>query len=179
MPAALTSERMQQRIKVVNEVSDLVPVLRAVDSDLKLRIFHKLSEAWITADDVEQEFGKDGGKILAFFEKLKLVDSRWVAREGRRAPEKSFHTYYSTVNINTTAPLTEVSEILAVASMPEKDYGQLEKRIYDAIGEQGRFFSDVAEELKMSTTRLKGLIKRSDKLEFRGHRVERLNGQRA
>ncbi len=170
---------MQQRIKVVNEVSDLVPVLRAVDSPLKLALFKKLSESWVTAEDVEQEFGKEGEKVLGFFEKLKLVDSRWVSREGKRSPEKSFHTYYSTVNIHTTAPLTEVSEILSVASLADKDYARFEKEIYDLVGEQGRFFSDVAEELKMSTTRLKGLIKRSEKLEFRGHRVERLNGHRS
>ena len=107
------------------------------------------------------------------------MDSRWVSREGRKTPDKSFHSYYSTVNINTTAPLLEISEILSVASMPEKDYTRLEKEILDCVGEQGRFFSDVAEELKMSATRLKGLIKRSERLEFRGHRIERLNGGRA
>ncbi len=167
---------MQQRIKVVNEISDLVPVLRAVDSPLKLQLFQRLTETWLTLQDIEGEFGKEGVKVLGFFEKLKLVDSRWVSREGRKTPDKSFHSYYSTVNINTTAPLSEISEILSVASMAEKDYGRLEKQIYDCIGDQGRFFSDVAEELKMSATRLKGLIKRSEKLEFRGHRIERLNG---
>jgi predicted DNA-binding ArsR family transcriptional regulator len=169
---------MQQRIKVVNEISDLVPVLRAVDSELKLQLFQRLSETWVTVTDVERDFGKEGVKVLGFFEKLKLVDSRWVAREGRKTPEKSFHSYYSTVNINTTAPLSEISEVLSVASMPEKDYLRLEKRIYDAVGAQGRFFSDVAEELQMSPTRLKGLIKRSEKLEFRGHRIERFDGNR-
>lgn len=167
---------MQQRIKVVNEISDLVPVLRAVDSQLKLQLFQRLTETWLTLQDIEGEFGKEGAKVLGFFEKLKLVDSRWVSREGRKTPDKSFHSYYSTVNINTTAPLAEISEILSVASMAEKDYGRLEKQIFDCVGEQGRFFSDVAEELKMSATRLKGLIKRSEKLEFRGHRIERLNG---
>ncbi|MGB6501413.1 MAG: hypothetical protein WBG19_08455 [Thermoplasmata archaeon] len=31
----------------------------------------------------------------------------------------------------------------------------------------------MAEELSMSPTRLKGLVKRSEKLEYRGHRIER------
>ncbi|HKS59816.1 MAG TPA: ArsR family transcriptional regulator [Thermoplasmata archaeon] len=163
------------RIKVVNEISELVPILRAVDSPLKLRLLQKLAETWLTADDVTKEFGKDGAKTLAFFEKLKLVDTRWVAREGRKSPDKSYHTYYSTININTTAPLTEISEILSIASMGDKEYQKLEERIFDAVGAQGRFFSDVAEELGMSPTRLKGLVKRSDKLEYRGHRIERFN----
>jgi predicted DNA-binding ArsR family transcriptional regulator len=165
------------RIKVVNDMSELVPVLRAVDTPLKLRLVQRLAESWLTAEDIEREFGKDGTKALAFFEKLKLIDTRWVAREGRKTPDKSYHFYYSTININTTAPLGEVSEILSIASMNEKEYLKLEQRIFDAVGESGRFFSDVAEELGMTPTRLKGLVKRSDKLEYRGHRIERFNAR--
>lgn len=163
------------RIKVVNDISELVPVLRAVDTPVKLRLVQRLADAWLTTEDVDSEFGKEGLKALVFFEKLKLIDTRWVAREGRKSPDKSYHFYYSTININTTAPLQEVSEILAIASMPTKDYDKLEKRIFDAVGDAGRFFSDVAEELGMTPTRLKGLVKRSDKLEYRGHRIERFN----
>jgi predicted DNA-binding ArsR family transcriptional regulator len=163
------------RIKVVNDVSELVPLLRAVDSPLKLKLVQRLAEAWLTAQDVEREFGKEGAKALVFFEKLKLIDTRWVAREGRHQPDKSYHFYYSTINISTTAPLAEVSEILAIASMPDKEYTKLETRIFEAVGDGGRFFSDVAEELGMSPTRLKGLVRRSDKLEYRGHRIERFH----
>ncbi|MCI4351345.1 MAG: ArsR family transcriptional regulator [Thermoplasmata archaeon] len=165
------------RIKVVNDMSELVPVLRAVDTPVKLALVQRLAESWLTAQDIEKEYGKEGIKALQFFEKLKLIDTRWVAREGRKTPDKSFHFYYSTVNINTTAPLAEVSEILSIASMPDKDYAKFEHRIYEAVGETGRFFSDVAEELGMSPTRLKGLVKRSDKLEYRGHRIERFHAE--
>jgi predicted DNA-binding ArsR family transcriptional regulator len=163
------------RIKVVNDVSELVPILRAVDTPVKLKLVQRLAESWLTEEDVLREFGPDGAKALTFFEKLKLIDTRWVAREGRRTPDKSYHFYYSTININTTAPLQEVSEILAIASMSPREYEKLEKRIYDAVGDAGRFFSDVAEELGMTATRLKGLVKRSDKLEYRGHRIERFH----
>ncbi len=168
---------VMHRIKVVNDMSDLVPILRAVDSPLKLRLVQRLAENWLTQEDIEREFGKDGTRALAFFEKLKLIDTRWVAREGRKQPDKSYHFYYSTININTTSPLTEVSEILSIASMPAKEYEKLEQKIFEAVGTEGRFFSDVAEELGMSPTRLKGLVKRSDKLEYRGHRIERFTPQ--
>src|SRR5580692_9345627 len=166
---------MMHRIKVVNDMSELVPILRAVDSPVKLKLVQRLADTWLTGDDVEREFGKEGTKALQFFEKLKLIDTRWVAREGKRQPEKSYHFYYSTININTTAPLSEVSEILSIASMEDKEYAKLETKIFDAVGETGRFFSDVAEELGMTPTRLKGLVKRSDKLEYRGHRIERFH----
>ncbi len=163
------------RIKVVNDMSELVPILWAVDSPVKLKLVQRLGEAWLTEADVRTEFGAEGIRALQFFEKLKLIDTRWVAREGRRQPDKSYHFYYSTININTTAPLSEVSEILSIASMSDKEYSRLEKTIYDAVGDTGRFFSDVAEELEMSPTRLKALVRRSDKLEYRGHRIERFH----
>ncbi|MCI4365094.1 MAG: ArsR family transcriptional regulator [Thermoplasmata archaeon] len=165
------------RIKVVNDVSDLVPILRAVDSTLKLKLVQRLGESWLTLEDVEHEFGKEGVKTLAFFEKLRLIDTRWVAREGRKQPDKSYHFYYSTININTTSPLAEISEVLAIATMGLKDYTKLESKIHDAVGVEGRFFSDVAEELGMSPTRLKGLVKRSERLEYRGHRIERFQAE--
>jgi predicted DNA-binding ArsR family transcriptional regulator len=160
------------RIKVINDVSDLVPILRAVDSPLKLKLVTRLGESWLTVDDVQKEFGPEGVKTLAFFEKLRLIDTRWVAREGRKQPDKSYHFYYSTININTTSPLAEISEVLAIAMMSPKEYAKLEEKIRVAVGPEGRFFSDTAEELGMSPTRLKGLVKRSDKLEYRGHRIE-------
>jgi predicted DNA-binding ArsR family transcriptional regulator len=165
------------RIKVVNDVSDLVPILRAVDSPVKLKLVQRLGESWLTLDDVRTEFGKEGEKALAFFEKLRLIDTRWVAREGRRQPDKSYHFYYSTINVSTTSPLAEISEVLAIAMMPPKEYAKLEERIYEAVGADGRFFSDVAEELGMSPTRLKGIVKRSEKLEYRGHRIERFQAE--
>jgi len=161
------------RIKVVNDVSDLVPILRAVDSPVKLKLVQRLGESWLTLEDVVTEFGREGEKALAFFEKLRLIDTRWVAREGRKQPDKSYHFYYSTINISTTSPLQEISEVLAIAMMPPKEYTRLEEKIFAAVGPDGRFFSDVAEELGMSPTRLKGIVKRSEKLEYRGHRIER------
>ncbi len=165
------------RIKVINDVSDLVSILRAVDTPVKLKLVQRLGESWLTGEDVEREFGKEGLAALAVFEKLRLIDTRWVAREGRKQPEKSYHFYYSTININTTSPIAEASEVLAIAMMGAREYAKLEQKIYEAVGAEGRFFSDVAEELGMSPTRLKGLVKRSDKLEYRGHRIERFQAE--
>jgi predicted DNA-binding ArsR family transcriptional regulator len=162
------------RIKVINDISDLVPILRAVDSPVKLRLVQRLAETWLTVDDIEKEFGSDGARALASFEKMKLIDTRWVTREGRRQPVRSYHFYYSTINIAVTSPLAEISEVLAIAAMPPKEYEKLERRIFEAVGADGKFFSDVAEELGMTPTRLKSLVKRSEKLEYRGHRVERI-----
>ncbi len=160
------------RIKVVSDATDLVPVLRAVDSPLKVELLKRLSDDWMTEKQIADAFGKEGVEQLAFFEHLNLIDTRWQSGSSAQ-PEKSYHSYYSTVSVNASAPISEFYEILSIATMKSGDYADEEKRIIAAVGNEGsRFFSDVAQELGMSPTRLKGLVKRSEKLDYHGHRIE-------
>ena len=101
------------------------------------------------------------------------MDSRWVSGPPSKGTKKSYHTYYATVTINATATIPEFSEILSIATMDDKKYTREEKRIIESVGHEGsRFFSEVAEDLGMTPTRLKGLVKRSDRLDYHGHRIE-------
>jgi predicted DNA-binding ArsR family transcriptional regulator len=161
------------RIKVVNDVTDLVPVLRAVNSRAKLELFERLSKDWVTEREVEAEFGKGALKLLSYFDKMKLVDTRWVSGPPSKEPEKSYHTYYSTVAVNITATISEFSETLSIATMADKEYASEEKRVIEHVsGEGSKFFSEVADAVGISPTRLKGIVKRSDKLDYHGHRIE-------
>jgi predicted DNA-binding ArsR family transcriptional regulator len=56
--------------------------------------------------------------------------------------------------------------------MPEKEFCKVEKDLIDLIGDDGMFAGDVSEQRNLSMTMLKSLVKRSVKLEYRGHRVE-------
>jgi len=159
------------RIKVISEVSELVPILRAVDTDVKRKVFVKLSADWATADQIHKEFGKDGVEAVQFFEKMKLVESRW---QGDVPPKKAFHTYYTSFQVNATCPILEISDVLAAVTMPQKDFEKLEKKILAKVTEEGTYSGTLAEDLKMNQTFLKSLIRRSAKMEFRGQRVEKV-----
>ncbi|MEM4265278.1 MAG: ArsR family transcriptional regulator, partial [Thermoplasmata archaeon] len=67
----------------------------------------------------------------------------------------------------------EISDVLAAAVMDEKEFKKIEKKILDLVGDQGKFAGDVAEALGATFTMLKSLVKRSAKLEYRGHRIEK------
>lgn len=161
------------RIKVVSEPAELVPILRAVDTEAKREVFREVSTDWRTLAQIEQKFGADGAEALRFFEKMKLVETKWQTVPGQRAPEKAYHAFYSQFHINATIPVIEVSEVLYVAMMPEERYAPIETRIYDMAGEEGRFSGDIADALKASQTTLRALVKRSHRLDFRGHRIVR------
>ena len=160
-----------KRIKVINEPTELVPMLRSLDSPIKREVFNAVSKEWVTLNDIEDKFGKEGKEALEFFEKMKLVETMWQTTDNN-TQEKAYHTYYMSFHINTSCPIQEISEILAVAVMPNKEFNKVEKAIMDLIGNDGMFAGDVSEQKELSMTMLKSLVKRSTKLEYRGHRVE-------
>ena len=159
------------RIKVINEPSELVPMLRSVDTPVKRDVLKEVTLEWRTAEEIEKKFGPEGKDAIIFFEKMKLVESRWLSTNGNY-PEKSFHTYYTSFHINAQWPVYEISDVLAAAMMSEDEYAEIEKRILDEVGTEGRFSGDVAEALGMTSTMLKSLVRRSVKMDFRGHRIE-------
>ncbi len=161
------------RIKVINEPSELVPMLRAVDTKVKREVLKEVTLEWKTAKEIEEKYGADGHKAITFFEKMKLVETRWQSTEGQR-PEKSYHTYYTSFHINAQWPVYEISDVLAAAMMSEEDFVDLEVRIVKMVGSKGCYAGDVVEEIGITATMLRSLVKRSVKLDYRGHRIEPL-----
>ncbi|MGQ0797602.1 MAG: ArsR family transcriptional regulator [Methanobacteriota archaeon] len=160
------------RIKVVSEVAELVPILRAVDSELKRDVFREVTTEWRTAKQIEEKYGQDGLDALRFFEKMKLVETKWQTG-ATASPEKAYHAFYSSFHINATTPVQEISDVLYAAMMSEEKYAKVEGKIFDMIGPDGKFAGDVADNLTITQTMLKALVKRSGRLDFRGHRIMR------
>ena len=97
----------------------------------------------------------------------------WQTNENN-TQEKAYHTYYMSFHINTSCPVHEISDVLAVAVMPGEIYCELEDKIFELVGDEGEFAGNILEDLKITAIMLKSLVKRSAKLEYRGHRVERI-----
>src|SRR5205807_8443259 len=170
-PVILAVDRLN-RIKVVSEVAELVPILRAVDSDVKAEVFREVSAGGVTVRECEAQFGEEGAKAIRFFEKMKLVETKWQTGP-TASPEKAYHAFYSSFHINATAPIQEISDVLHAAMMSEETYAAIEERIFDMVGTEGKFSGDVADTLKVTQTKLKPPVKRSPRLDFRVHRIIR------
>jgi predicted DNA-binding ArsR family transcriptional regulator len=161
-----------KRIKVINDPTELVPILRAVDTRVKRDVVRDVSEDWRTLKEIEDKYGKEGKEALQFFEKMKLVETKWASSDA--GSEKAYHTYYMSFHINTTCTVKEISEVLSVAVMPDKEFQSTEKKILTLVGDTGRFAGDISEQFGMSPIELKSLVKRSVKMEYRGHRIEKI-----
>ncbi len=159
------------RIKVINEPSELVPMLRSVDTPVKRDVLKEVTLEWKTAEEIESKYGREGREAIIFFEKMKLVETRW-APQNDGYPVKSYHTYYTSFSINAQWPVYEISDVLTAAMMDDEEYGAIEAKIIEQVGKEGRFSGDVAEALGLSTTMLRSLVRRSVKVDYRGHRIE-------
>lgn len=159
------------KIKVINEPSELVPMLRSVDTPIKREVLKEVTLEWRTVGEIEEKYGQEGKDALVFFEKMKLVETRWLSTGGNY-PEKSYHTYYTSFNMNAQWPVYEISDVLAAAMMSNEEYSVLEEKILAELGSGGRFSGDVAEALGLTSTMLKSLVRRSVRMDYRGHRIE-------
>ena len=163
------------RTKVVNDSTDLVPLLRAFDNKTKKEVFNELLTDWKPLSEIKDKYGGDGEDALEYFDKMKLVETKWTTPEegieGR--PQKKYRSYYSAFNINISCPVNEISEIFTVASLNRKEFEKLEDDIYAYVGDDGKFGNMVAENFHLSNLALKGLVKRSNKFCYKGLKLSR------
>jgi predicted DNA-binding ArsR family transcriptional regulator len=139
---------------------------------VKREVFKEVSNDWRTANQVQEKYGTEGVEALRFFDKLKLVETKWQT-SASASPEKAYHAFYGSFHINASAPVQEMSDILSVAMMPDAKYKKLEEKLAKSVGEEGKFAGDLADELAVTQTMLRALVKRSSRLDFRGHRVQK------
>ncbi len=162
---------MVSRIKVVNDVGELVSIFHAADTDVKRKLLIDLSTGWITLPKIEERYGQEGKRALHYLDKIKMTESQWIT--GENGPEKAYHTYYTNVQINLIGGMEELADIIYATTMTEKDLDRYEDEIKKMIvpGE-GVFIGDVADKLQFSQTLLRGLIRRSVSLTIKGYKID-------
>lgn len=166
---------MVSRIKVVNDVGELVSIFHAADTEVKRKLLLDLSTSWITMPVIEEKYGIEGKRALLYLDKIKLIESQWMT--GERGPEKAYHTYYTSVQINLIGSMSELADIIYATTLSEEKLEEYEKEIQDAmVNGEGVFVGDIAEKLKISQTLLRGIVRRSNILQIKGYKIETVSG---
>tara|TARA_Y100001970_G_scaffold69737_1_gene88872 strand:- start:8763 stop:9269 length:507 start_codon:yes stop_codon:yes gene_type:complete len=166
-----------KRVKLINDPAELVALFRAVDSDVRRNVLSTLAEDWTMISDLSKKYGEESADVIAYFEKFKLIESRWEVNNETGRPEKSYRTFYNAFQISTSLTFDETQELLTVVLMPDKEFEKLESKIVELIGEEGTFANDVGRDLEVSSLTLKGLVRRSVKFDFKGHNIVPLRGE--
>ena len=166
-----------KRVKLINDPAELVALFRAVDSEVRRNVLSTLAEGWTMISDLLTKYGDEASDIIAYFEKFKLIESRWEVNSETGRPEKSYRTFYNAFQISTSLTFDETQELLTVVLMTDKKFEKLESKIVELIGEEGTFANDVGRDLEVSSLTLKGLVRRSVKFDFKGHNIVPLKGE--
>ena len=144
-----------KRVKLINDPAELVALFRAVDSEGRRNVLTTLAEGWTMISDLVSEHGEEAYGAITYFEKFKLVESRWEVNS----------------EISTSLTFDETKELLTVVLMTEKKFKSLEAKIVELIGSEGTFANDVARDLGVTSLTLKGLVRRSVEFDFKGHNI--------
>ena len=69
------------RTKVVNDSTDLVPLLRAFDNKVKKEVFNDVLTDWKPLSEIKEKYGLEGEDALEYFDKMRLVETKWTTPE--------------------------------------------------------------------------------------------------
>jgi len=164
---------MVNRIKVINDVGELVTIFHAADTDVKRKLLLDLSTGWITMPQIDEKYGREGRKSLLYLDKIKMIESQWIT--GNNGPEKAYHTYYTNVQINLIGSMSDLSDIIYATTLSDEQLQEYENKIKAMMTDGGVFIGDVVDSLHISQTLLKGLVNRSGILYIKGYRIEMEN----
>ena len=160
-----------KRVKLINDPAELVALFRAVDSDERRNVMTTLAEGWTMISDLIAKYGEGAHGAITYFEKFKLVESRWEVNNDTGRPEKSYRTFYNAFQISTSLTFDEAQELLTVVLLSEKKFKNLESKIVEMIGSEGTFANDISRDLKITSLTLKALVRRSDEFYFKVHNI--------
>ena len=157
--------------KLINDITDLVWLMRAFDSETKRMVFEEVCKDWKLLEEIEKEYGEEGKNALKFFEKVKLVETRWRMEEGKA--RKEYHAFYSSFHIKVISSVDMLRDVFSVALMDEKNFSKLEQKISKSVGD-GELSREIERRLSLSPVQMKCVVKRSMELEYRGMRIEKI-----
>ena len=158
-----------KRTKLINDPAELVALFRSVDSPERRAVLALLAGGWTPTSELADKFGDEAFAAITYFEKFKLVESRWEVKDGK--PEKAYRTFYNAFQISTSLTFEETEQLLTVVLLTPGEFDEIEEKIMEMVGDEGRFANDIARELELTTLQLKGLVRRSVKFDFRGHNI--------
>ena len=148
--------------KLINDITDLVWLMRAFNSDIKRNVFEKVCEGWTVMKNIEEEFGKAGVAALTFFEKVKLVETRWGMDDG--TAKKEYHAFYSSFHIKVISSVDMLQDVFSIALMDETSFQNLADKIYKIVG-SGELGREVERHFQLSFIQTTCILNRSTRLE--------------
>ncbi|HWQ19879.1 MAG TPA: ArsR family transcriptional regulator [Methanotrichaceae archaeon] len=163
-----------KRTRIINDPSDLVPLLLAFGSEVHKRVFDELGKNWHTERELSELVGDNSAvhRSVELLRKSGLVETKWRMPEAGASPEKEYHSTYSWIQASFNTSMEDLSELIRLTFMSEEELRVVTEKIRKCVMSGNTSLSNLARELSLSQVFIRGVAKRAEGLAVRGQRVE-------
>lgn len=163
---------MGKRTRIVNEPSDIVPLLRAFGSENHKKVFDCLQKDWKTEAEIEAEAGFKVNESLDLLKKSGLVESKWQMPEAGKKPEKEYHSSYSRVHLNFQCSVEDISDLIMITFKSDSEIRNYVDIIEKEVIEGNQSMNGLQRVVDKSIMFIRGVARRSSILAVKGQRIE-------
>ncbi|MFQ6054438.1 MAG: ArsR family transcriptional regulator [Methanosarcinales archaeon] len=171
---------MGKRTRIINDPSDLVPLLRAFGSKTHKKVFDKLSKEWMTKQELMDSIGnetKEGTIVnversLEILRKSGLIESKWRMPEPGKTPDKEFHTSYSKVHVAFQCSIEDFSDLIMLTFKSDDELRGLIERMEQEVASGNQSLAGLARTFDKTPIFIRSAARRSDRLVVKGARLE-------
>lgn len=163
---------MGKRIRIINEPSDIVPLLRAFGTESHKKVFDSLQSGWKTEEEIEKEVGFKPADSLRVLKKSGFVESKWRMPQPGRTPEKEFHSSYSKVQLNFECSVEDLSDMIMVTFKNDNELRTYLDIIEKEVKAGNQSMNGLQRVIDKSIMFIRAVARRSPILTVKGQRIE-------
>lgn len=162
-----------RRVKLVNDVVDLVPILYMFSTTTYKNVYSALLDRWYTLNELKEMFGEGVEEALRILKSAGMLEMRWrMPKDPAGKPEKEYHVNYTHINASFYLSLVELNKVLEVVFMPDDKFEEMVKKIMDEIKAGRISVQYISRDLNLEPIVVRAIAKRSLKLNLKGNIVE-------
>ncbi len=168
---------MGKRTRIINDASDLVPLLLAFGSEKHKKVFDSLQDDWKTEKELKEITSYEVAESLDILKKSGLVESKWRMPEPGKVPEKEYHSSYSKIQINFQCSMEDVSDLVSITFKSDDELKNIIQALEKEVLNGNQSMVGLSRALEKSIMYIRSLARRSKILTVKGQRIERLTGE--
>ena len=165
---------MGKRTRIINEPSDIVPLLRAFGSETHKKVFDCMQNGWKTEEDIEKDVGFKPRESLDILKKSGFVESKWRMPQPGKTPEKEYHSSYSRVQVNFQCSVEDLSDMIMVTFKSDSELRSYIDMIEKEVKSGNQSMNGLQRVIDKSIMFIRAVARRSNILSVKGQRIEML-----
>lgn len=170
---------MTGHIRIVNDPVELVPLLITFNDSKYKQIYELLNKTWLSEEELEQQLHHQGvGECIQLLKKGNLVEEQWRMPAPGQKPVREYRATYSKFRANFQCTMSDLSDLLYLSISNDETLRAVVEQVEGEIEQGNVSINDLARKFDVSPMFIRGLAKRSHKMDIKGQGLVLLDGTR-